>query len=262
MIVSAAVPEAAAVDRPGTIRRFAAGAWHVPGGFVFLVRKPRLWPLAALPALLAATLLGAGLLGGAFAIASIQDSLAGSLGGGLLQAVVLLALWVVSPLAGALLGLGIALLLTAPVLDALSRRVEALARGEAVDRTVGLRWEMAQSLKAAAYFLAAAPGVFIIGLIPVLGPPLAALWAAHALAFQQTDAALARHGLDFRSRRLWHRRWRAESLGFGLAALVALLLPLANLLLAPALVVGATRLVLELTPEDMASVTRDTTETG
>ncbi len=45
---------------------------------------------------------------------------------------------------------------------------------------------------------------------------------------------------------MWHRRYRAESLGFGLAGLVILFLPLANLLLVPALAVGATRLVLEL----------------
>jgi CysZ protein len=80
----------------------------------------------------------------------------------------------------------------------------------------------------------------------LVGPVLAALWGAHALAFQAGDAALGRRGLTFREKRAWHRRWRAESEGFGLAGLVTLLVPFANLLLAPALAVGATLLVLDL----------------
>ena len=34
---------------PGPLRRLAAGAWHVPAGFAFLFRNPRLLPLAILP---------------------------------------------------------------------------------------------------------------------------------------------------------------------------------------------------------------------
>jgi uncharacterized protein involved in cysteine biosynthesis len=75
---------------------------------------------------------------------------------------------------------------------------------------------------------------------------LGAVWGAHALAFQLTDAALARRGLAFGARRAWHKRFRPESLGFGLMALAALVVPFANLLLAPVLTVGGTLLVLEL----------------
>jgi uncharacterized protein involved in cysteine biosynthesis len=56
---------------------------------------------------------------------------------------------------------------------------------------------------------------------------------------------LARRGLDFTARRKWHRRWRAETIGFGLAGLVFLIVPCAGLLVAPALTVGGTLMVLE-----------------
>jgi uncharacterized protein involved in cysteine biosynthesis len=52
--------------------------------------------------------------------------------------------------------------------------------------------------------------------------------------------------MGFGARRAWHRKWRAESLGFGLLGLMTLIVPFANLVLAPALAVGGTLLVLEL----------------
>jgi uncharacterized protein involved in cysteine biosynthesis len=71
------------------------------------------------------------------------------------------------------------------------------------------------------------------------------LWGAHALAFQQTDAPLARRGRDFRARREWHRRYRAESIGFGLAGLVTLLVPILIPFIGPVLTAGGTLLVIE-----------------
>jgi CysZ protein len=103
-----------------------------------------------------------------------------------------------------------------------------------------------QSFRGTLFFLAAAPGVLLLGLIPLVGPPLAILWGAFALAFQQTDAALARRGLAFADRRAWHRYWNLESLGFGVTGLVTLIVPFANILVIPALTVGGTLLVLEL----------------
>jgi uncharacterized protein involved in cysteine biosynthesis len=164
-----------------------------------------------------------------------------------------LALWTSTVTAGGFLGLGIGLLIAAPVLDRLSREVETLAVGAATDADRGLRWEVAQSLRGAVYFLSRAPGILLVGFVPLVGPALSGLWAAHALAFQNTDSALARRGLDFAARRSWHRLYRPESLGLGLASLLCLVVPCAGFLLAPALVTGGTRLVLELTGPGTAS---------
>jgi CysZ protein len=159
---------------------------------------------------------------------------------------ILVLLGVAVLLAAMMLGLGLALLATAPLLDALSRRAERRARGEALEAGGGWRFEVVSSLKGAVWFTAAAPVALLIGLVPVLGPVAATLWAGYALSFQLTDGPLTRRGLDFAAKRRWHRYWRLESLGFGLGGLVTLIVPVLNLLVAPALVVGATRLVLEL----------------
>ena len=239
---------AAFLERPGFLRRAAAGAWHVPAGFVFLFKNPSLWGLALLPAVLACglALLGLGSawyvlprMDAAFAPSPEQVGDALSLGASV--AVGLLAL-----AAGLMLGLGLALLLTAPLLDLLSQRTELRARGFKVDEGRGLRFEVAQSLKGAFFFALAVPLAFLIGLVPFAGPPLAFLWGGYALSFQLTDGPLARRGLGFGQKVAYHRQWNAESVGFGLLGLLALLVPVANLLLAPALTVGATRLVLEL----------------
>jgi CysZ protein len=156
-----------------------------------------------------------------------------------------------------MLGLGLAFLLTAPILDLLSQRAERRAQGFTVNEGKGLRFEVVQSLRGALFFALAAPVAFLVGLVPFTGPPLATLWGAFALAFQFTDGPLTRRGLRFGEKRRWHRSWAAESLGFGLAGLLALLVPFANLLLAPSLAVGATRLVLELGSSGEAPVRED-----
>ena len=259
-VESAALADPAA--SPGILRRAAAGAWHIPAGFLLLLRTPRLWPLALLPSLLALACLLTGFGLAVFALPTVESAL-GPAPGSLptwIALLVLLALWAGTLAAGVVLGLAVALLLAAPVLERLSHRTEVVIAGDAPGLSAGMRWELAQSLRSAAYFLAVAPFVLLLGLIPLLGPALAALWAAHALAVQQTEAPLVRRGLGFHDRRQWHRRWRAESLGFGLAAFLTLLVPLANLLLAPALAVGATLLVVDLegtieaapVPEDAA----------
>jgi CysZ protein len=240
-------------ERPSLLRRAAAGAWHVPAGFVFLLRHPRLWPLAALPALLAVFLLFLGAVLGIYIGPRVESSFAPAPGKApvWVELPVSLLLWTGTIGAGVFLGLGVALLLAAPLLDQLSRRVEARVRGRSPHDGPGLRFELIQSLRGAFYFLAAAPGVFLLGLIPVLGPFLSLMWGGSAVAFQMTDPALTRRSLSFRDKRRWHRTWRPESQGFGVAGMVGLLVPFANLLLAPALVTGGTLLVLGL--EDVGS---------
>jgi len=233
---------------PGVVRRAAAGAWHVPAGFVFLLRHPSLWPLAILPALLALVLLSAGAVAGVYLIPRVENAFAPTPGAWpeWLELPVSLLLWTATIGAGAFLGLGVALLLVAPILDLLSRRVETKARGRAEDASAGLAWEIKQSLRAALYFILAAPVVFALGLIPVVGPFLSVMLGARAVAMQMTDFALTRHGADLAGKVAWHRRWLPESQGFGLAGMLGLLVPFANVLLGPSLVTGATLLVLEI----------------
>jgi CysZ protein len=232
------------------VRRVAAGAWYVPAGFAVLVRNPRLWPLAALPVVLAGLLMFLGAVLGIFLIPRVEARFGPTPGAHpvWVELPAALLLWTAMVGAGAFLGLGLALLLAAPALEQLSRQVERRVRGAAIDSSRGLVWELAQSLRGGFYFLLAAPGVFLLGLIPVIGPFLSALWGGRAVALQMTDPALTRRGMPFRARWGWHQDWLPESQGFGLAGMIGLLVPFANLLLGPALVAGGTLLVLSLEP--------------
>ena len=237
-----------AVSRPGFVRRAGAGAWHVPAGFGFLLRHPRLWPLAALPTFFAVLLMLAGAILAIYMVPKVESYVAPTPGQlpVWVELPVSLLLWTATVGAGIFLGLGLALLLSAPLLDLLSRRVEAQARGVVDDAGPGLRFEIVQSLRGAVYFLVAAPGVFLLGFVPVIGPLLSLLWGARAVAFQMTDPALSRRGMSFAAKRRWHHEWLFESEGFGLAGMVGLLAPFANLALGSALVAGGTLLVLDL----------------
>ncbi len=236
------------VARPGFVRRGAAGAWHVPAGFGFLLRRPGLWALALLPACLAVLLMASGAILGVYLVPAMELLFAPTPGKTpeWLELPASLLLWTATVGGGIFLGLGIALLLSAPLLERLSRRVEERATGRTPDLGRGLRWELMQSLRGSLYFLAAAPGVFLLGLIPVVGPFLSVLWGARAVAFQMTDPILTRRGRSFAEKRRWHREWLFESEGFGLTGMVGLLVPFANFVLGPALVTGGTLLVLDL----------------
>jgi uncharacterized protein involved in cysteine biosynthesis len=95
-------------------------------------------------------------------------------------------------------------------------------------------------------FVGAALVALGLAIVPVIGPLLSAAVSAPLLAYQAIDPTLTRRDLGFERKKAWHLRWHAEVIGFGLAALVALLVPLVNAFLPPALAVGATRLVLDL----------------
>lgn len=227
-------------------RGFTSGLVHVPTSFVYLLRRPSLWPLSLLPAVATVALVSAGLVAGYWLGPALAARfVAGESGWATLAAI---GIRIATVLGGGVAGLGLAILLTAPFQELLSQKVERQLRGELAESGRGLRWELVQALRGALYFLVRAPLVLLLGLIPLVGPPLALVWAAHSLAFQQTDATLARHGLDFKTRRDWHRRHRFESVGFGLGGLVTFVIPIANILVMPVLVVGATRLALARLP--------------
>jgi uncharacterized protein involved in cysteine biosynthesis len=244
LLVDSPEPELASPERPGRVRRLAAGAWHVLGGLLFLLRHASLWPLAALPAILGVVFFVVGAAVGLLSLGSVEQAFAphyAKLPPPWALAV-MLAVWTTTIAAAVAVGLALALLLSAPILDHLSRRTEELATGFSQDRSHGLPWEIAQSFKSALFFLAALPLAFAIGLLPLIGPLLEFLWAAHCLAAQQSAAPLLRRGLDGAAQRRWRREWRWECLGFGSAGLIALCVPF----VAPALVVGMARLVVEI----------------
>ncbi len=234
--------------RPGVALRAAAGAWHAPAGLGFLLRNRSLWPLSIAPLAVAAVLLNLGLVAGAFLAPQIEARLAPSPAHlpALLGLALTLSLWFGVVMASTAVGLALSLLVTAPLLERISRKVEAQLGGRGAGRIPAERWDIALSMRTGLVFMSAALAALGLAMVPLVGPFLSAGMSAPFLAYQAMDPTLTRRDLSLAHKRLWHLRWRAEVVGFGLAALVALLIPVVNAFLPPALAVGATRLVLDL----------------
>ena len=233
---------------PGFALRAAAGAWHVAAGLFFLVRNRSLWSLASVPTLVAVVLLNVGLVGGAFLAPLVENRFAPTPSHlpAVLGLALTLSLWSGVVVAAMAMGLALSLLATAPLLERLSRKVEAQLGGRGAGRRPADRWDFAASMRSGLVFVGASVVALVLAVVPLAGPLLSAAVSAPLPAYQAMDPVLDRRDLRFAAKRRWHLDWRGENLGFGLAALVALLVPVLNALLPPALAVGATRLVLDL----------------
>jgi len=249
----------AAEPRPGWLVRFAAGAWHVPAGAVFLLSKPRLWGAAVLPAVLGVVAIAGGVVLGIYGLSRVDKIITPHHPNlpDVVDLIATLELWTATVAASVLGALAVVLVVCAPLLEWLELRTELTAGGRAsVDAPAPAPGHALRAMRRALYLLAVVPLSFAIALVPFLGPPIAGILVAMALAFQLTAPALARRGLDFRAMREWHREWRAETLGFGVTALI--LLPLLSPILAPALATGAALLVYETHGEESEPLDKST----
>jgi uncharacterized protein involved in cysteine biosynthesis len=214
----------------------------------FLLRNRSLWSLALAPAAVAAVLVSLGAIGGVFLAPIVENRIAPSPAQlpAALGLVLTLSLWSGIVFAAMTVGLALTLVLTAPMLERLSRKVEAQLGGRGAGRVPTERWELAAAWRAGSVFLAASILGLALALVPLVGPLLSLALSAPLLSYQAVDPTLRRRGQEFAQARAWLWRWRGEASGFGLAALLTLLIPLLSALLPPALAVGAARLVLDL----------------
>ncbi|MES1952845.1 sulfate transport protein CysZ [Salinisphaera sp. S4-8] len=158
-------------------------------------------------------------------------------------------------------------LIASPFNGLLSAQVERLVTGNAPESGMSLAGEMADGvvseLRRLRYYLARALMLGIVSLallfIPGANLAIAPLWfifGAFMLSFEYLDQPMANRGLRFDDKilRMRARRWR--HLGFGSLVTLMTALPLANLVVMPAAVVGATLLYLECHPATTTPVTR------
>jgi CysZ protein len=100
-------------------------------------------------------------------------------------------------------------------------------------------------LRKLGYILIRIVPLLLLFFIPVLGPMLWALFSAWMLAITYVDYPMGNHGYSFPRQRetLAQRRWLA--LGFGLAVMAAMAIPVVNFFVMPCAVAGATAMWLE-----------------
>lgn len=141
-------------------------------------------------------------------------------------------------------------LIAAPFNGFLAEKVEAVVRGR--DDAPPFRWgellamvprTLGRELRKLGYFLPRVLGLLVLSLIPglnLLAAPLWLLLGVWMMAVQYIDYPADNHQMSWQDMLAWLREKRWQSLGFGAATYVALLVPGLNILLMPAAVAGAT----------------------
>jgi CysZ protein len=147
-------------------------------------------------------------------------------------------------------------LVGAPFNDLLSEKVQHQAGAEGAPEGGWLDLvkegprALASAAQALAYSLAWAVPLLLLSLVPVINLAAPVLWLvlnAWLLAIEYADYPLGARGYSFRAKRAAVAGQRPLALGFGLATLVAMAIPVLNLAAMPAAVAGSTLLHSERT---------------
>jgi len=233
------------------------GLWSGPGylwaGMKYL-KQPGVRRYVWLPLLFNILLFGAGISWAAGLVEGWMTSLMGYLPNwlGFMQGL----LWFAFALLVAVLvavGFGVlAAILAAPFNSLLSLAVErAEGRAQAEE---GLPWwrelvrVLTRELAKLGYYLPRAVLLLVAGLVPVTAPFAPALWfvfGAWMMAIQYLDYPMDNHQVSFAEMKRQLASKRMQTVGFGMAVLLALMVPILNLVVMPAAVVGATLLCLD-----------------
>jgi CysZ protein len=235
---------------------FFAGVRAVLGGVGFVVSRPSVWPLAAVPVLVAMVVFG-GLL---FGVAYVADHVAGSLastsaGFGFSTAEywgVHLALWIVGVVVSFVLAMSLAQPLSGPALEAIARRQELALGGKAWPNQPFLRG-IGRSIGVTVTALAIGlPVLGVLSLITLMFPPLSVvtvplkfLVTGLLAAYDLLDYPFSVRGRGVGERIVFVREQVWAVLGFGVTIAALLLIPLVGLFILPFGVAGATRLLVE-----------------
>ncbi|MFP6655296.1 MAG: EI24 domain-containing protein [Myxococcota bacterium] len=254
---------------------FRSGLGLLGEGIGFLRRERRLWPLAVVPILFA--MVSVGSISWLFwlrheliheaCVAFLPILEATSWWSWLWVGPGKLLLWLIAWF-GVLVAFGMSLLaalltanlFSAPFLDQLSVRVEAIETGagpkasDAVGDRVGETLRSFTAEFQRLMFLVALWGSlslagFIFPGAHFVTGPLLVVATVLLLPLDYAGFALDRRRFSFRRRRRWLVENLPTMIGFGGVAFVACLVPGLNLFLMPALVTAGTRLVLRTTPQ-------------
>ncbi|MFD6953190.1 hypothetical protein A6A08_13160 [Nocardiopsis sp. TSRI0078] len=245
------------------VREFFGGVGTLLRGFTLLLRRPRLFLLAALPALITSLLFLAlfvllvvnltDIVGWATPFADGWDPV----WRGLVRGAVSVALLAGSFLLMVVAFTTVTLTLGGPVYDKVTELVEKELGddpGELDEPLMASMWRaIRQSLAVVAMSLLVTVLVFGIGFVPlagqVVGPVLAALLGGWLLGIELLASAFDRRNLlTIRERRRHMGRRRMRVLGFAVPTYFLLAIPFLAILVFPAAVAGAVFLTRDLVP--------------
>lgn len=146
----------------------------------------------------------------------------------------------------------VANLIAAPFNGVLAEAVEKHLTGQALEQTGNWRAlikdivpSLVSEVQKLGYFALRSLPLLLLFVIPGINLAAPILWtvfSAWMLTLEYADYPLGNHGLKFRDQRPRLRERRLLSLGFGLAVLGLMLIPIVNFVAMPAAVAGATAL--------------------
>ncbi|WP_104978127.1 EI24 domain-containing protein [Sorangium cellulosum] len=241
------------LGRPG----FGAGLKAMLGGYGYLFRTPDLWPLALVPAGIALVLTVVFAIGGVKLAPSLVELIVKEPGTGVLWTVLMAVLRILSLavvlVAALAISFGLAKPLSGPALERMVRRVEA-DLGAPAWPEVGFFADMWRALQSSLVALAfTLPIVIVLGVVgflfapaSVVVIPLQLAVTALAGAWDLCDCPLSIRGVPVAARIAFVRRNLAAVMGFGFGLALLSFLPCALLLVLPAGILGAARLVVTL----------------
>ena len=100
-------------------------------------------------------------------------------------------------------------------------------------------------LRKLGYILIRIVPLLVLFLVPVIGPMIWALFSAWMLAITYADYPMGNHGYAFPTQHAVLKQQRWMALGFGLAVMAAMTIPVVNFFVMPCAVAGATAMWVE-----------------
>lgn len=153
----------------------------------------------------------------------------------------------------------VANVIAAPFNGLLAEAVERRLRAERGEQMASAKFKLSDVMRDASvsvlsefrklgYFLPRALAIGLLYFVPGLNLAAAPLWflfSAWMLSISYMDYPMGNHQLGFREQRDELKRCRLTSLGFGAVVTAGVLIPIANLVIMPAAVAGATKFWVE-----------------
>lgn len=240
----------------GPVARFATGIGFLGRGFALYRRHPRLMLLGLVPAVIAFVVLLAAFVAMVIFVDDFVLFITPYMENWpefprtVIRGAAVAAIVVVWVVLSVLAYVALTLLIGQPFYEAISKGVEDRLGGvpnevdvsfwRSLPRTIG------DSLRLGAYSVLVSAGLFVVGLIPLIGTVIAFVLGARlmgwVLALELTSVPFERRGLRYADRRQALRANRALALGFGAATFTCTLVPLFTVVAMPAAVAGATLL--------------------
>ena len=242
------------------VARFATGVGYLGRGFALYRRQPRLMLLGLVPAVIAFVILLAAFVAMVIFVDDVVHLMTPYMDDWpefprtVIRGAAVAAIVVVWAVLSVLAYVTLTLLIGQPFYEAISKGVEDRL-GEVPNEVDVSVWRslprtIADSLRLGAYSVLVSAGLFVIGLIPLIGTVIAFLLGARlmgwVLALELTSVPFERRGLRYADRKQALRANRPLALGFGAATFVCTLVPLFTVVAMPAAVAGATLLARQI----------------